>query len=80
MELGPQVVVRPVGNADFEEACWRHRALLVDQATFSSVAVEELLETRVLLAQTTAALRDRLPTDLTRAAARQYARACGNVP
>ena len=56
---GRYVVVHPAGNADFAEACSRYRALLVDQATFSSVNVEELLKTNVLPAETTAALRDR---------------------
>jgi len=56
---GRYVVVHPAGNTDFEEACSRYRTLLVDQATFSSVKVEEVLETSVLPAQTTAALRDR---------------------
>lgn len=56
---GRYVVVHPAGNTDFEEACSRYRGLLADQATFSSVKVEELLETNVLPAQTTAALRDR---------------------
>ena len=43
---GRYVIVHPAGNTDFEEACSRYRALLVDQATFSSVNVEELLETQ----------------------------------
>ena len=56
---GRYVIVHPAGNADFEEACTRYRALLVDHATFSSVKVEELLETKVLPTRTTKALRDR---------------------
>jgi hypothetical protein len=56
---GRYVIVHPAGNPDFEEACTRYRALLVDHATFSSVKVEELLETKVLPARTTKALRDR---------------------
>jgi hypothetical protein len=56
---GRLVVVHPAGNSDFAEACARYRALLVDESTFSSVAVEELLDADVLPAQTTAALRDR---------------------
>ena len=44
---GRYVIVHPAGNTDFEEASSRYRALLVDQATFSSAKVEELLETNV---------------------------------
>ncbi len=56
---GLYVVVHPAGNTDFAEACARYRALLVDQSTFSSVTVEELLDADVLPTQTTTALRDR---------------------
>jgi PD-(D/E)XK nuclease superfamily len=56
---GRLVVVHPAGNIDYAEACRRYRALLVDHSTFSSVTVEELLDSDVLPAQTTAALRDR---------------------
>jgi hypothetical protein len=56
---GRLVVVHPAGNSDFADACSRYRALLVDQSTFTSVTVEELLDTDVLPVQTTAALRDR---------------------
>ena len=56
---GLYVVVHPSGNTDFADACSRYRALLVDQSTFSSVTVEELVDTNVLPAETTAALRDR---------------------
>jgi hypothetical protein len=56
---GRLVVVHPAGNSDFANACSRYRALLVDQSTFASVTVEELLEADVLPVQTTAALRDR---------------------
>jgi hypothetical protein len=56
---GRLVVVHPAGNTDFADACSRYRALLVDQSTFASVTVEELLDANVLPAQTTAALRDR---------------------
>jgi hypothetical protein len=61
--LGRYVVLHPAGNADFAEACSRYRALLVEQATFSSVKVEELLKTNALPAKTTAALRDRYLPD-----------------
>ncbi|HEY8629766.1 MAG TPA: hypothetical protein VIL73_04370, partial [Gaiellaceae bacterium] len=56
---GRLVVAAPVGNSDFADACARYRDLLVDQSTFSSVTVEELLDANVLPAQTTAALRER---------------------
>ena len=56
---GRFVVVHPAGNSDVAELCDRYRALLVDQATFSSVTLEELLDADALPAGTTAALRDR---------------------
>jgi hypothetical protein len=56
---GRYVVVHPAGNSDFAEACARYRALLVDQSTFSSVTVEELLDAGALPVPTVAALRDR---------------------
>jgi hypothetical protein len=60
---GRYVVVHPAGNSDIADACARYRDLLVDEATFTSVTIEELLDTNALPAQTTAALRNRyLPT------------------
>jgi hypothetical protein len=56
---GRLVVVHPAGNTDFADACSRYRALLVDQSTFASATVEELLETGVLPSKTTATLRER---------------------
>jgi hypothetical protein len=56
---GRYVVVHPAGNTDFADACTRYRALLVDESTFASATVEELLDARVLPATTAAALRDR---------------------
>jgi len=56
---GRLVVVHPAGNSDFADACARYRDLLLDQSTFSSVTVEELLDADVVPVQTTAALRDR---------------------
>jgi len=56
---GRLVVVHPAGNTDFADACSRYRALLVDQSTFASATIEELLDADVLPPQTTAALRDR---------------------
>jgi hypothetical protein len=56
---GRFVVVHPAGNTDFAEACHRYRDLLVDQSTFSSITVEELLDADVLPAPTATALRKR---------------------
>jgi hypothetical protein len=56
---GRLVVVHPAGNTDFADACSRYRALLVDQSTFASATVEELLDANVLPAHTATALRDR---------------------
>ena len=56
---GRYVVVHPAGNSDFADACSRYRALIVDQSTFDSATVEELLDVNVLPAQATAALRER---------------------
>ncbi|MGZ4371937.1 MAG: hypothetical protein ACXVRQ_07050, partial [Gaiellaceae bacterium] len=57
---GRYVVAHPAGNSDFDDACARYRELLVDQSTFSTVTVEELLDAKVLPAPTAAALRERL--------------------
>jgi hypothetical protein len=56
---GRLVVVHPAGNTDFADACNRYRTLLVDQSTFSSMTLEELLDAGVLPAVTAAALHDR---------------------
>ena len=56
---GRYVVVHPAGNTDFADACARYRALLVDQSTFASVTVEELLDAGAVPTPTVAALRDR---------------------
>jgi hypothetical protein len=56
---GRYVVVHPAGNTDVAEACARYRSLLVDQSTFSSVTVEELLDAGTLPRPTVAAFRDR---------------------
>jgi hypothetical protein len=56
---GRYVVVHPFGNSDFADACARYRGLLVDQSTFSSWTVEELLDGDVLPAQTATILRKR---------------------
>jgi PD-(D/E)XK nuclease superfamily len=56
---GRYVVVHPAGNTDFAEACARYREMLVDQSTFSSITLEELLNTGVLPPATAEAFRDR---------------------
>jgi hypothetical protein len=56
---GRLVVVHPAGNTDFADACARYRALLVDQSTFASATLEELLDADALPRRTVAALRDR---------------------
>jgi len=56
---GRLVVVHPAGNTDFGDACSRYRVLLVDQSTFVSTTVEELLYANVLPTHTATALRDR---------------------
>jgi len=53
------VLVHPAGNTDFADACDRYRALLTDESTFSSMTVEELLDSDVLPARTATALRKR---------------------
>jgi hypothetical protein len=53
------IVVHAAGNMDFAEACARYRALLVDESTFSSVTLEELLDAGALPASCVAALRER---------------------
>jgi len=56
---GRYVLVHPAGNADFAEACAGYRELLVDESTFSSMTIEELLDAGVHPARTARALRDR---------------------
>jgi hypothetical protein len=56
---GRLVVVHPAGNTDFADACNRYRALLVDESTFASATVEELLDANAVPAQTVVALRER---------------------
>jgi hypothetical protein len=56
---GRFVVVHAAGNTDFAEACARYRRLLVDQSTFSSMTIEELLDADALPVSTVAALRQR---------------------
>ncbi len=56
---GRYAVVHPAGNTDIADACARYRDLLVDQSSFSSVTLEELLDANAHPSQTTATLRNR---------------------
>ena len=56
---GRLVVVHPAGNTDFADACSRYRTLLVDESTFASATVKELLDAGVIPAAAASALRDR---------------------
>ena len=58
-EWGLYVVVYPAGNTDYADACDRYRRLLVDESTFSSMTVEQLLDASVLPVPTATALRTR---------------------
>ena len=60
---GRLVVVHPAGNTDFTDACSRYGALLVDQSTFASTTIEELLDADVLPAYTSTALHARYLPD-----------------
>ena len=56
---GRYVVVHPAANTDFVDACARYSELLVDRSTFTSVTIEELLDSGALPKAAVAALRDR---------------------
>jgi hypothetical protein len=56
---GRYVVVHPAGNVDIADMAARYREFLVDQATFSTMTVEELLDAGALPAPAPAALRER---------------------
>ena len=56
---GRYVVVHPAANSDYADMCARYQELLVDRSTFSSISVEELLDTDVLPRRVVAAFRDR---------------------
>ena len=56
---GRYVVVHPAGNTDVAAACDRYRGLLVDEETFASVTLEEVLGAPALPASIVAALDDR---------------------
>lgn len=56
---GRYVVIHPAGNSDLADMCSRYRELLAERATFSATTIEELLDSDVLPAQATMALRER---------------------
>ena len=60
---GRYIVLHPAGNTDFADACNRYRALLVDESTFSSMIIEELLDATPLPSQTSTSLRERYIPD-----------------
>lgn len=58
-QWGRCVVVYPAGNSDFAGACSRYRDILVDDSTFASATIEELLDPNVIPARSAAALQER---------------------
>jgi hypothetical protein len=56
---GRYVVVHPSGNADLADLCARYRDLLVDESSFASVTLEDLLNAGALPGKTTTALHER---------------------
>ena len=56
---GRYVVVHAEGNTDYASICERYRSLLVDDSTFASLTLEQLLGARALSSRTTSALRKR---------------------
>ena len=60
---GRYVVVYPSGNVDIADAVERYRDLLADDSTFSSVSLEELLDSGGLAQTSTRALRERYLPD-----------------
>jgi hypothetical protein len=60
---GRYVVIHPEGNTDHADICSRYRSLLVDDATFASMTLENVLRSRALPAKTVAALRERYVAD-----------------
>ena len=56
---GRYLVVHPAGNTDIVDLCGRYRTMLADDATFTTMTLEQLLATGALPRPTIAALRDR---------------------
>jgi PD-(D/E)XK nuclease superfamily len=59
---GRYVVVHPADNPDVVDLLARYRRFLVDDSTFATMTMEDLLASRALPAATTKALRDRYIT------------------
>ena len=57
--MGRYVVVHPEGNSDCADACARYRDFLVDESTFTSVTLEQLIDAKGLPVASRAALRAR---------------------
>jgi PD-(D/E)XK nuclease superfamily protein len=56
---GRYVVVHPAGNVDYADLCERYRDFLRDDATFTSITLEDLLASNALPKATASALRAR---------------------
>jgi hypothetical protein len=56
---GRYVVVHPVGNTDYADACARYRGLLKHESTFASTTLEELVDVDALPAPNRRAVRAR---------------------
>ena len=56
---GRYLVVHPAGNCDVADLCARYRGTLVDEVTFATMTLEQVLDDDVLIASTASALRDR---------------------
>ncbi|MEY2524075.1 MAG: hypothetical protein QOJ66_2640 [Ilumatobacteraceae bacterium] len=56
---GRYLVVHPAGNSDVVDLCGRYRTMLADDTTFTTMTVEQLLDSGALPRRTIAQLRDR---------------------
>ncbi len=56
---GRYVVIHPAGNRDITDVCARYGELLTDRLTFSSITIEELLNSGAYPRGVAAALRTR---------------------
>ena len=56
---GRYLVVHPAGNSDIVDACARYGSKLRDATTFTTMTLEQLLDTRALAGRQVTALRDR---------------------
>jgi hypothetical protein len=51
--------VHPAGNSDVVDLCARYRTMLADETTFTTMTLEQLLDTGALPRPAISALRDR---------------------